>query len=453
MPSIKLAPTLATMTMLLLTITVGAAVAGGHPRLGAGHNGHGNSGRHPSAAHNCKVSINVTPRPLTAGDPVVIFGQLTCADAASAAGQAVTLFQHSSGHGYSQAQSTTSEGGGFYEFAPIDGVSTESAWFVRAGGARGPAVQVPVAADVTLSGPAEGSQLLTGSATTFTGTVNPADAGYSVVLERQDSAAGNAWHPLGAAGQVNSAGGFTIAHTFLHPGPATLRAVVTNRGRLNPHSSPSASNVLDYEVSQPQSTALTIQASSDPIAAGQSVTISGTGPAHRQVTLKAGPTLATIAKATTDAGGKYAFAPQSPSANTLYRVRAGNLASAKLYVGVTDILTAKVSQVTIPAGQPLTFSGSVTPEHAGDAIYLERQNASGTGFHVVELATVGSGSSYAIVHTVYDAGKSIYRVAIPGGPQNEGAASAPFMIEVTPAPASALTAEAPGNSSQPFGHP
>ena len=82
-------------------------------------------------------------------------------------------------------------------------------------------------------------------------------------------------------------------------------------------------------------------------------------------------------------------------------------------------------------------------------IYLERQNASGTGFHVVQVGIVGAGSTYSIVHTVYDAGTKVFRVKIPGGPENEGAASPPFTITVTPAPAAALAPEAPGNSSQP----
>ena len=38
---------------------------------------------------------------------------------------------------------------------------------------------------------------------------------------------------------------------------------------------------------------------------------------------------------------------------------------------------------------------------------------------------------------------------IPGGPENLGAASAPFTIQVTPAPAAALKPEAPGNSTVP----
>ena len=120
-----------------------------------------------------------------------------------------------------------------------------------------------------------------------------------------------------------------------------------------------------------------------------------------------------------------------------------------LYEGVKDVLTATVSQTSIPAGQPLTFSGSVSPDHTGHVIYLERQNASGNGFHVVQVSTVQPGSIYSISHTVYDTGVKVFRVSIPGGPENEGAASPPFTITVTPSPLAALSGEAPGNTSQP----
>jgi hypothetical protein len=137
-----------------------------------------------------------------------------------------------------------------------------------------------------------------------------------------------------------------------------------------------------------------------------------------------------------------------PVNSTFYEVRA-SVTSAVLYVGVKDVLTASVFPTTVQAGGQLMFFGAVAPDHAGHVIYLERQNASGGGFHVVQVATVGPGSSYLIVHTVYDAGTKVFRVMIPGGPENEGAASPPFSIVVTPAPPAALSSEAPGNSTLP----
>ena len=82
-------------------------------------------------------------------------------------------------------------------------------------------------------------------------------------------------------------------------------------------------------------------------------------------------------------------------------------------------------------------------------IYLERQNAGVMGWHVVQVSTVQPGSTYSIVHQVYVAGTKVFRVDIPGGPENGRAVSQPFTIQVAPAPAAAITPEAPGNSSQP----
>jgi hypothetical protein len=217
---------------------------------------------------------------------------------------------------------------------------------------------------------------------------------------------------------------------------------------------PSPSNVLTYEISQAQNPALTIQASADPISYGQSVTISGTVVAGAKVplTLLARGArqkgFAPVAEVSSDSSGNYKFPAQSPIDSTFYKVRGAGKSSAVLYEGVKDVLTAQVSQTTVQAGQALTFSGTVAPDHTGHVIYLERQNASGSDFHVVQLARVKAGSVYSIVHTVYVAGTKVFRVKIPGGPENEGAASPPFTIVVTPAPAE-LLAEAPANPTLP----
>jgi hypothetical protein len=120
-----------------------------------------------------------------------------------------------------------------------------------------------------------------------------------------------------------------------------------------------------------------------------------------------------------------------------------------LYEGVKDVLTAEVSATTVQAGQPLEFKGTVAPEHSGHVVYLERQNAAGTGFHVVQVGRVLPGSTYSIVHQFYVPGTKIVRIEIPGGPDNGRAISQLFTIAVTPAPASAIRPEAPGNSAPP----
>jgi hypothetical protein len=426
--------------------------------------------KHPGG--RCRISINVAPPEITAGDPVVVFGRLLCRPGGREAGQVVKLYHHlASSPGFAYVQSTTTDAHGFYEFSRADGVvETNRAWYVRSHGAQSASKRIKVAAQVTLNGPAEGTQLLTGEANkvTFTGTVGPADVGARVILQRQNATTGNEWRRIDV-GRVEPGGGFTIVHAFRFPGDANLRVEVRSQGRNIPSVS---DDVLEYDISQAQNPALTIAASTDPIPYGQSVTITGVlaGGAGRPVTLLARTAdqhFVPVAQATADAGGNYSFPAQSPVNSTFYRVTSTEplcpaapphmaacealrlVRSAVLYEGVKDVLTAQVSTATVQAGRQLTFSGSVAPGHPGHIIYLERQDASGQGFHVVQVALVNPDSTYAIVHTVYDAGTKVFRIYIPGGPENLGAASQPFTIQVTPAPAAALMPEAPNNTSMP----
>jgi hypothetical protein len=303
---------------------------------------------------------------------------------------------------------------------------------------------------VTLSGPTEG-QLLTGypNRVTFTGTVSPADAGARVVLQRQNASTGSDWRHIGS-GFVTSSGTFTIVHTFVVPGDANVRVLVRSQRR----NIPSSSNVLGYVISQAENPQLTIQASADPIAFGESVTISGKlgGGANQPVTLLARGRhqhgFAHIAQTTTNGSGEYSFPAQSPINNTFYRVTSASQASAVLYEGVKDVLSAQVSATTVPAGGIVTFTGAVSPDHTGHAIYLERKGADGD-FHVIEVGEVGAGSAYSISRGLYAPGVQVLRVFVPGGPENQGAASQPFAITVTPAPASTLTEEPQESASFP----
>jgi hypothetical protein len=464
MRSRKLVPAI-TAVISLLVLVPSSAFA--HRHRGFNDRHHGFSGR-------CAIRMNVAPHEIVAGDQVVVFGRLRCVNQANAAGQEVKLFHHLLGTpGFSFVQSTTTDANGFFEFPSADGaVETSRLLYVRSHGARSATRRVWVAAQVTLNGPAEG-QLLTGfpNRVTFTGTVSPADVGARVILQRQSSTTGNDWHHIDS-GVVDAAGNFTIVHTFIVPGDANVRVLVRSQRR----NTPSVSNILAYSISQAQNPGLTIQASADPISFGEAVTISGklASAPNQPVTLLARARrhhgFARVAQVVANAAGEYSFPPQTPVNNTFYRVESSSLpcplaphpprrfrgckggdglSSAVLYEGVKDVLSAQVSATTVQAGQSVTFSGAVAPDHTGHVIYLERQNASGPGFHVIQVSFVGAGSNYSIVHNLYVPGTKVLRVFIPGGPENQGAVSAPFTIQVTPAAASTLAPESPQNSTFP----
>jgi hypothetical protein len=427
--------------------------------------------KHPSPIGRCRINIeSISPDPITAGEATEISGRLTCGRA-SVAGQAVQLYAHvADTAGFVPVQSTTTEASGAYKFSTVP-ENTNVSFYVRSLRAQSGRRRLRVAAQVTLTGPPEGTQIETGAPNkeTFSGAVTPGtDVGARVILQRQNAVNGEEWHRIGV-GQVTAGGTYSITHIFRVPGDASIRVLVRSDG-LN---IPSASTPLDYDISQAQNPSLTISSSADPITYGQSVTISGVvagATAGHPVTLLAWTVhqhgFAPVAQATTDASGNYSFAAQTPVNSTLYRAQSADpscanapanvractarqLKSAVLYEGVKDVLTAEVSATTIQAGQALEFKGTVAPDHTGHVVYLERQNATGSGFHVVQVGHVLPGSTYSIIHQVYVPGTKIFRIDIPGGPDNGRAVSQLFTVQVTPAPASALTPESPGNSSMP----
>ncbi|MGH2865399.1 MAG: hypothetical protein ACRDJX_09145 [Solirubrobacteraceae bacterium] len=446
MRSIKLSALGATAAALLTLAPAAASAAGRHSSHRIRH----------AAAGACRATLDVAPRLITSGEAVAAYGHLSCRTAAEQENQTVTLYESAAAGGSVVAARGTTNRAGFYklETAPL---TANSRFHALAGSTASRYRFVKVAAQVTLNGPVEGSQLLAGrragirSRVTFTGAVSPEDAGALVVLQREDAASGNGWHRIGLA-RVGAGGSFSVTHRFLVPGDANIRVLIRNAR----HNVSSPSNVVAYEISQAQNPALTIDASADPIPYGQQVTITG------KADVSAGETVrllertarqggfAPVAEVPTNASGEYRFPAQSPVYSTYYEVRGGEVSSAVLYEDVGDALKATLSPgTTIQDGQALKLEGSVSPEHAGHVIYLERENRAGAAFHVVEISTLTGASTYSIAHTLYTIGTSVFRVRIPGDRQNGGAVSQPFTIDVTPSSSSLLPPEAPGNSTLP----
>ena len=92
----------------------------------------------------------------------------------------------------------------------------------------------------------------------------------------------------------------------------------------------------------------------------------------------------------------------------------------------------------------MTFSGTLVPAHTGQAVYLEREDASGIGFHVVDVGAVDATFSYSIVDTFSDVATCVMRIRVPANSESQGSTSEPFTILVTPA-------SAPLGSEEPAG--
>jgi hypothetical protein len=405
--------------------------------------------KHPSPNGRHNISIRVSDNPVVAGDQLVIFGRLRGPNNGN---RVVTLWHRINPRPrFTRVQRTTTDANGFYAFFRQKGVvTTNRRWYVRSLRARSRTVHERVFSLVTLSGPADGSNLLTGPAhrVTFSGTVSPFRVGDRVILQRQNAAGGRGWHRIDSA-RVQPGGTFTIGHVLRVPGEADVRVVVL-RTRRNIRS---VSDVLSYQISQAQNPNLTLAPSADPITVGQSVTLSGTvkngadavvnlfaKPAHRRDFTQVGTTIA-------DGSGNYSFT-QVPIHNTIYQARSGGTKSAQLFEGVRDLLTASESPSTVDSGQPVTFSGTVSPDKTGHSIYLQRQNPNGNGFHTVQVENVGAGSVYSITRRLFVPGTKVFRVFIPGGPFNQGAASQQFTITVNQSSPRQVNGSQPDTNSQ-----
>jgi hypothetical protein len=432
------------------------AAASAHRTAAATRNARAHLRRHigqGGSPTGCRLTLASAERKVTNGEAPQLFGRLRCR-LGSEAGQSVTLYGRPIGGTATALASASTETGGYYTVIP-PAPSTETLYYAVAAGAVSPPRLVDVAPEVTLRGPPEGTTLLTGvrNRVLFSGTVIPADVGAEVVLQREQSVGPENWHAIQRA-RVEAGGFYAFVHVFRIPGDANIRVIVRPHRRFPVFG---ASSPISYVVSQAQNPLLTLSpmlagGAGDPILFSQSITLEGVlaGGSGKLVTLFArnvGGSFSMRGTTTADADGHFSFF-QTPEENTAYRVSGAGRSSAVVFEGVKYVLTATASASSAHAGQAVTFSGTVTPYRAGHVVYLERQNASGDGYHVVDVATLtpgpGATGAYSIPHVVFGAGKQVFRVKVPGDPANEGAASMPFAVEVTPGPAAALRPPPPG---------
>jgi hypothetical protein len=413
----------------------------------------------------CRIQLETPKAPIASGESATVFGTLKCPQPAAAAGRQITLYEQSAPKpGFTPVGTATTEPSGAFQVTPPVFL-TNSVFYAVAEGAQSGRRTIRVSAPITIGPPTppEGAQLYTTVGhrlrrhplVTFAGEVSPLAAGAVVVLQRESATANEEWRAIDRS-TVDALGRYSIVHSFAVPGAANIRVVVHPR-RIN---APAATSPISYEISQAQNPALTIESKANPLLYGQSATIKGVvagAAANTPVTLLArskGSKFAPVASGHTGAGGAYEFT-QTPLTNVLYRVSSAKTNSAMLFEGVKYALGAVTAPSTVQSGQASTFSGSVLPALTGHVVYLERQSSAKIGWHVVDVGTVGApakageAAPFSIVHAFYSPGSYHLRVKIPGDPGNQGAAGAPFDLTVTPAPASALRPEAPGNSRLP----
>jgi hypothetical protein len=392
---------------------------------------------------------------LVAGETATLVGQLTCPLAAQAAAQTVQLEQHVAGTpGFAAVATASTEADGTFQLSIAQGLAANSVFYALTPGARSRRLRVRVTPTVTIAGPPPGAQLLPGARAStaaraartvvFSGTVEPLEPGAVVVLQRESASASEDWRRIGI-GEVGPDGRYAIAHGFSVAGPATVRVVVHARGL---HAA--ASEALSYEVAPRQNPRLEIARSAATLAYGQAVGISGTAAKPgEQLTLLArarGARFAAVASTRAGAGGRYAFAAQTPLQSTYYRVAGPGASSATLFEGIEPLLSVRPSASSILAGEALRVCGTLTPARAGEPVDLQRRSPDGAGFHTIAESALAAGGGYCVEAALFAAGSQTFRVKVASTAETQAVASGP--LEVAVASASELApAEGGGEAS------
>jgi hypothetical protein len=399
------------------------------------------------AARGYHLTLAVAPDPDVSGDPLTMVGTLTNSRGLPVEGVRLELYHRvNPAPFFTPIQRTRTTAGGFFEINRAEGVVISNReWYIVARGPHGiflahsRIVRERVYAELTLA--ASTTTALTGQPVTFGGTVAPRHTGERVVIERQVGATGTSWRRVGSA-IIEPGGTFSFTRTFARPselGPATFRAVLPADDR----NIRSFSEPVQVTIQQAENADLTLMPSSPVVVVNQPVVLTGKlltpvsgGVGGQLVTLYArthGNHFSAVATATSNPEGGFSFT-QTPINNTAYRVRAGGRVSAPVFEGVRDTISATPSATAGEVGQRITVSGLVTPAHVGDIVYLQLLNSAGH-YQTIQVAFLGAGSTYSMLHQLQSAGSKTYRVYIPGDSENLGAASEPFTVNVTPAAA------------------
>ncbi len=387
--------------------------------------------------HNHGLTINATPNPIQAGEGVLIYGQLKGTDIS---GKTVVLYHHVNGshQGYTVIGEKTTDSFGFYEFTREEGVvNTNRQWFVRLAaepGVHSRTVSERVAALVSLA--ASSSSGDTRHAITFSGHVYPDHGGQRVLLQQQGN--GDDWRTL-KVGRLGPDSSYSISYAWRVPGEHNVRVVFPGDGR----NVRGVSDSVTVTIQQTQNPSFTTTTTTPAISYGQSAVITGTLDAPGTTTPQATTAITLCHRnlfaesaicdvaGSTDGSGNYSFSV-SPTRNAWYFVRVTLKPAERtsdLFIGVKDIITLSASS-TGTVGQADTFSGTVTPNKAGDVVYLQRKGADGD-FHTVGTTLVQGDGSYTISRGFGTAGTKVFRTRILPDAANLGAVSQPVTLTVS----------------------
>src|ERR1700761_2518814 len=171
--------------------------------------------------------------------------------------------------------------------------------------------------------------------------------------------------------------------------------------------------------------ALTIHNSPRSIVAGDPVLIYGRllgrGAADQRIVLwhRINPRgqFTIIGRTTTDGSGRYEFTRENGivDTNRSWFTTGPALSHSKtVHERVSAEVTLTPSSNEATTRHPITFSGQVSPGHAGERVKIQAQKGSSTQWHTIKVATLGAGSTYSVPFAWRFPGPRNVRAVFPG---------------------------------------
>jgi hypothetical protein len=184
---------------------------------------------------------------------------------------------------------------------------------------------------------------------------------------------------------------------------------------------------------------LSIRAVPHQIIAGETVLIYGrlSGPNHANQTIRLyhrinpNPSFSIIGVTRTDAQGLYEFtrAEGIVQSNRSWFVRGpGFTHSRTVHERVAALVSLAASSTDGLTRHPITFSGSVTPNHAGGTVLLQAEKGTRDDWQTLKRARIAPDSTYQIPYAWRVPGARDVRVAFPGDARNTPGVSDPVTV-------------------------
>jgi hypothetical protein len=194
---------------------------------------------------------------------------------------------------------------------------------------------------------------------------------------------------------------------------------------------------------------LTIHAVPHNIIAGEAVLIYGRLADHQggQVIrlyhrIAGQPQFSLISVTHTDSSGRYEFtrAEDIVMTNRSWFVRGPGLTHSRTaYERVAALVSLAASSQSGTTRHPITFSGHLTPDHAGSVVLLQVQKGSSDDWTTLTRGVVGTDSNYQIAHAWRTPGARDVRVLFRGDARNTPSVSDPVSVVIQQAEVPSFT--------------